>query len=45
VRFELTEADAASYQRSADYLNVNSVDVVSVQHEFRIFGARRPVIC
>jgi glycosyltransferase involved in cell wall biosynthesis len=40
VRFELTEADAASYQRSADYLNVNSVDVVSVQHEFGIFGGK-----
>jgi len=40
VRFELTEADATSYQRSADYLNVNSVDVVSVQHEFGIFGGK-----
>jgi hypothetical protein len=40
VRFELTEADVASYQRSADYLNVNSVDVVSVQHEFGIFGGK-----
>jgi glycosyltransferase involved in cell wall biosynthesis len=40
VRFEITEADAASYQRSADYLNVNGVDVVSVQHEFGIFGGK-----
>jgi glycosyltransferase involved in cell wall biosynthesis len=40
VRFEIAEADAASYRRSADYLNVNGVDVVSVQHEFGIFGGQ-----
>jgi glycosyltransferase involved in cell wall biosynthesis len=40
VRFEIAEADATSYQRSADYLNVNGVDVVSVQHEFGIFGGK-----
>ncbi len=40
VRFEIAEADAASYQRAADYLNVNGVDLVSVQHEFGIFGGR-----
>src|SRR5437868_12301679 len=34
VRFEIAEADPASYRRAADYLNVNGVDVVSVQHEF-----------
>ena len=44
VRFEIAEADAASYRRAADFLNVNGVDVVSVQHEFGIFGGkvRRP---
>jgi glycosyltransferase involved in cell wall biosynthesis len=40
VRFEIAEADPASYRRAADYLNVNGVDLVSVQHEFGIFGGR-----
>jgi glycosyltransferase involved in cell wall biosynthesis len=40
VRFEIAEADATSYQRAADYLNVNDVDLVSVQHEFGIFGGK-----
>src|SRR5688500_3125183 len=40
VRFEIAEADEASYRRAADYLNVNGVDLVSVQHEFGIFGGR-----
>jgi glycosyltransferase involved in cell wall biosynthesis len=40
VRFEIAEADAASYRRAADYLNVNGVDLVSVQHEFGIFGGK-----
>ena len=38
VRFELTAADLSSYRRAADFLNVNDVDVVSVQHEYGIFG-------
>ena len=40
VRFEITEGDVTSYQRSADYLNVSGIDVVSVQHEFGIFGGK-----
>jgi glycosyltransferase involved in cell wall biosynthesis len=40
VRFEIAETDPASYRRAADFLNVNPVDVVSVQHEFGIFGGR-----
>ena len=40
VRFEIAEADPASYRRAADYLNVNGVDVVCVQHEFGIFGGK-----
>jgi glycosyltransferase involved in cell wall biosynthesis len=40
VRFEIAETDPASYRRAADYLNVNDVDLVSVQHEFGIFGGR-----
>jgi glycosyltransferase involved in cell wall biosynthesis len=40
VRFEITESDLASYRRAADFLNVNPVDVVSVQHEYGIFGGK-----
>lgn len=40
VRFELTDNDAGAYTRAADYLNVNAVDVVSVQHEYGIFGGK-----
>lgn len=38
VRFEIKESDPASYRRAADFLNVNRVDVISVQHEYGIFG-------
>ncbi|MDZ4805275.1 MAG: glycosyltransferase family 4 protein [Candidatus Eisenbacteria bacterium] len=40
VRFELAEGDVASYRRAADFLNVNAVDVVSLQHEYGIFGGK-----
>ena len=40
VRFELTEKDIDSYQRAADFLNSNNVDLVSLQHEYGIFGGR-----
>jgi glycosyltransferase involved in cell wall biosynthesis len=40
VRFEIAEGDMASYRRAADFLNVNAVDVVSVQHEYGIFGGK-----
>src|SRR3954468_24450259 len=40
VRFEITEGDLGSYQRAADFLNVNQVDVLSVQHEYGIFGGK-----
>ena len=40
VRFELTEKDIDSYRRAADFLNINDVDVVSLQHEYGIFGGR-----
>jgi glycosyltransferase involved in cell wall biosynthesis len=38
VRFELSEKDIASYRRAADFLNINSVDVVCMQHEYGIYG-------
>ena len=40
VRFEIAEGDVASYRRAADFLNVNDVDVLSVQHEYGIFGGK-----
>ena len=38
VRFELPEKDVASYRRAADFLNINNVDVVCMQHEYGIYG-------
>jgi glycosyltransferase involved in cell wall biosynthesis len=38
VRFEINENDIASYRRAADFLNIHTVDVVSLQHEFGLFG-------
>ena len=38
VRFEIEEQDLESYRCAADFLNSSDVDVVSVQHEFGIFG-------
>ncbi|HEX2732016.1 MAG TPA: glycosyltransferase family 4 protein [Polyangiaceae bacterium] len=40
VRFELREGDVACYRRAADFLNVNAVDAVSLQHEYGIFGGK-----
>jgi len=40
VRFELTEKDIRSYSRAADFLNINNVDLVCLQHEFGIYGGR-----
>jgi len=40
VRFELTEKDIDSYHRAADFLNINNVDLVCLQHEYGIFGGR-----
>ena len=38
VRFQITEQDRDSYRRAADFLNFSNVDVVSLQHEFGIYG-------
>jgi glycosyltransferase involved in cell wall biosynthesis len=38
VRFEIDEQELDSYCRAADFLNVNNVELVSVQHEFGIYG-------
>ncbi len=38
VRFEFQEKELESYHRAADFLNINNVDVLCVQHEFGIYG-------
>ena len=38
VRFEVRAQELASYRRAAEYLNVNHIDMVCLQHEFGIFG-------
>ena len=38
VIFEIAEQDIASYERAAEFLNRSEVSVVSLQHEFGIFG-------
>lgn len=40
VRFELAEQDLTAYRRAADFLNVNNVDLVCLQHEYGIFGGK-----
>lgn len=41
VRYELDQEDLKSYQSAASYLNMSSVDLVCLQHEFGIFGGSR----
>jgi glycosyltransferase involved in cell wall biosynthesis len=38
VRFEMAEKKLDSYRRAADFLNFHNADVLSVQHEFGIYG-------
>jgi glycosyltransferase involved in cell wall biosynthesis len=38
VRFEFNEKEIDSYRRAADFLNINNVEVLCVQHEFGIYG-------
>lgn len=38
VRFEFAEQEIDSYRRAAEFLNINNVEVLSVQHEFGIYG-------
>jgi glycosyltransferase involved in cell wall biosynthesis len=44
VVFEIGEAEVESYRRAADFLNVAAVDVVSLQHEYGIFGGKAGVL-
>ncbi|MFW5653741.1 MAG: glycosyltransferase family 4 protein, partial [Planctomycetota bacterium] len=38
VRYEIDVDDLAGYRQAAEFLNIAEVDVLSLQHEFRIFG-------
>ncbi len=38
VWFEIPEEDLTAYRRAAEFLNINDVDVVCLQHEYGIFG-------
>lgn len=38
VRLELAQDDVTSYRRAAEFLNFNSNDLVSLQHEYGIYG-------
>lgn len=38
VRFELAQNDLNAYKTAADFLNINNVDLVCLQHEYGIFG-------
>lgn len=40
VRFEISQGDLECYRRAADFLNSNRVDVVSLQHEYGIYGGK-----
>jgi glycosyltransferase involved in cell wall biosynthesis len=38
VRFQIAEQDFDSYLRAADFLNFSNADIVSLQHEYGIYG-------
>ena len=38
VRFEVNQRALAEYRVAADFLNMNQMDIVCLQHEFGIFG-------
>ncbi len=38
VRFELAEGESSSYEDAADFLNSSNAAVVSLQHEYGIYG-------
>jgi glycosyltransferase involved in cell wall biosynthesis len=38
VKFEVSAPELAAYHRAADFLNINNVDIVCLQHEYGIFG-------
>lgn len=43
VRFEVLAKNPRDYPRASDYVNLSGVDLVSLQHEFGIFGGQRGI--
>ncbi len=41
VKFELRQDHKIDYSRAADFLNFSHIDVVSLQHEYGIFGGEK----
>jgi len=41
VKFELRQEHQIDYSRAADFLNFSRIDVVSLQHEYGIFGGEK----
>ncbi|RKY71098.1 MAG: glycosyl transferase family 1 [Candidatus Latescibacterota bacterium] len=41
VRFEIQAQKRMDYRKAADFLNYSEIDVVSLQHEFGIFGGEK----
>jgi glycosyltransferase involved in cell wall biosynthesis len=40
VRFEIQEQDIDTYKAAADFLNLNDIDIVCLQHEYGIYGGK-----
>src|SRR6185369_10129007 len=40
VQFEIGQRIVADYRSAVDFLNMNDVDAVSLQHEFGIYGGK-----
>ncbi len=40
VRFELAQDDLSDYERAAEFLNLQDLDLVCLQHEFGIYGGK-----
>jgi glycosyltransferase involved in cell wall biosynthesis len=40
VRYEIRQSNLFDYERAANFLNQHSVDAISLQHEFGIFGGK-----
>ena len=40
VRFEINQNKLSDYNIASEFLNINQTDIVSVQHEYGIFGGR-----
>ena len=38
VRFEINQDNLSDYHTAAEFLNINHFDIISLQHEFGIFG-------